>query len=64
MKKIAYTNIFEDVLFHKDFIYLGSEFDNPINFKEIISEPAVCTHAMIFTLEGAIKVRNLILLTL
>lgn len=44
-----------------DFIYIGNEINNKTNLQEIVSEPTNCLHALLFTLQGAIKLKNLIL---
>jgi len=44
-----------------NFIYMGSQLDNPANTYEISRSPAFCTHAFIFTLEGAKRVYDALL---
>jgi len=43
------------------FVYMGSQLDNPMQTYEISRAPAYCTHAFIFTLEGAKRVYNALL---
>jgi len=44
-----------------DYLYLGCQLDNPGACMEITNAPAFCTHALLFTLEGAKKLKKFLL---